>query len=92
MSKAKTNLDADRQPPQSAAIDIPNNAESHATARGFDPAIYIALRLVPDMFYSATQVRVLKSLAEGTVARFSGQDIEVFADDEVTFAGFRLKS
>jgi hypothetical protein len=44
------------------------------------------------MFYSATQVRVLKSLAEGTVARFSGQDIEVFADDEVTFAGFRLKS
>lgn len=92
MSKAKTNLDADWQSPQSTAIETPNKAHGHATARGFDPAMYLALRLAPDMFDSATQVRVLTNLATGTVARLSEQDISVFANDEVMLAGFRLKA
>jgi hypothetical protein len=44
------------------------------------------------MFSSATQARVLTNLAKGTVARLSGQDISVFAVDEVKLAGFWPKA
>lgn len=75
----------------SAATEILNKAEVHAKDRGFDSALFLTLRLAPDMFDFATQVRVLTNLAKGTVSRLAGREIPNFADNEETLDDLRAR-
>lgn len=66
-----------------------DKAEAHAKARGFDPAVYMALRLAPDMLALPSQVRIAGDTAKGCAARLAGLEIPVFEDNETTFDQLR---
>jgi hypothetical protein len=66
-----------------------DKAEAHATARKFDPAVYMTLRLAPDMLPLPSQVRIASDAAKGCAARLAGQDPPVFEDNETTLEQLR---
>ena len=51
-----------------------DKAEAHASARGFDTANYLQLRLAPDMLPLVSQIRIASDSAKGCVARLAGQE------------------
>ena len=51
-----------------------DKAQVHATAKPFDSADYLSLRLAPDMLPFATQVMVVCEVAKMGVARLTGTD------------------
>jgi hypothetical protein len=68
-----------------------DKAEAHASARGFDNANYLGLRLAPDMLPLIKQVQIASDTAKGCVARLSGQEVPKWADDEVSLADLRRR-
>ena len=66
-----------------------DQAEAHATARKFDTANYLQLRLAPDMLPFVSQIRIASDAAKGCVARLAGQEPPKFEDNEATFAELR---
>lgn len=66
-------------------------AEAHAGARRFDTAVYLGLRLAPDMLPFAAQVRIAGDTAKGCAARLAGQEPPKFADDETTLDQLRQR-
>ena len=66
-----------------------DKAEAHATARKFDTANYLQLRLAPDMLPLVAQVRIAGDTAKGCVARLAGVEPPKFEDNEATFAELR---
>jgi hypothetical protein len=66
-----------------------DKANEHAQARKFDPAVYLTLRLYPDMLPLAAQIRIAGDTAKGCAARLSGKDAPVFEDNETTFDELR---
>jgi hypothetical protein len=62
-----------------------DKAQAHAKARNFDPAVYMTLRLAPDMLPLPAQIRIAGDSAKGCAARLAGIDIPVFEDNETTF-------
>ena len=61
-----------------------DKAEAHAKARDFDPAVYLTLRLYPDMLPLPAQIRIASDAAKGCAARLAGKEPPVFEDNETT--------
>jgi uncharacterized protein len=66
-----------------------DNAEAHAKARNFDSAVYLTLRLYPDMLPLPAQIRIAGDSAKGCAARLAGKDAPVFEDNETTLEQLR---
>ena len=68
-----------------------DKAEAHATARKFDPSVYLASRLAPDMLPFTNQIQIACDAVKFGVARLSGVEAPKFADDEASFADLRTR-
>jgi hypothetical protein len=66
-------------------------AAAHATAKSFDSAVYLTLRLAPDQFAFARQVQITCDTAKLTAARLAEKDAPVHADDETTVDQLRAR-
>lgn len=75
-----TNLDA-----------IVAKAEANAEARGFNPDNFVGLRLAPDMLPFSFQIQSATDRAKLYLARVTGQEAPVWADDEKTVAELRAR-
>lgn len=68
-----------------------DKAEAHAAAKKFDSAIYMTVRLAPDMLALPSQVRIASDAAKGCAARLAGIEIPVFEDNETTLDELRQR-
>jgi uncharacterized protein len=68
-----------------------DKAEAHAAAKKFDTAVYMTLRLAPDMLALPSQVRIASDAAKGCAARLAGIEIPVFEDNETTLDELRQR-
>src|SRR6476620_12637504 len=68
-----------------------DKAEAHATARKFEPSVYLTARLAPDMLPLPTQIQIACDAAKFCVARLAGSEGPAFADDEKTLADLRQR-
>src|SRR6187401_3178500 len=59
-----------------------DKAEAHATAKKFEPSVYLTARLAPDMLPLPTQIQI---------ARLAGSEGPAFPDDEKTLADLRQR-
>lgn len=59
-------------------------ASDSARQRGFDPDVFVGLRLAPDMLPFAAQVRIACDVAKYGAARLGGLQAPRDADDETT--------
>jgi hypothetical protein len=66
-------------------------AAAHATSRGFSPDAFLALRLAPDQFALVKQVQIACDTLKLGVARLTGRDAPVQADDEQTLDALRAR-
>ena len=66
-------------------------AAAHAAARKFDPAVYLTLRLAPDMLPFPRQIQIASDNAKGCAARLGGVEIPKFEDDEATLDDLRAR-
>jgi uncharacterized protein len=68
-----------------------DKAEAHATARKFDTANYLGLRLAPDMLPFTRQVQIASDAAKGCMARLAGHEVPKWEDNEATMADVRAR-
>ncbi len=68
-----------------------DKAEAHATARKFDPAVYLGARLAPDMLPFTNQIQIACDAVKFGVARLAGVEAPKFADDEASLADLRTR-
>lgn len=66
-------------------------AQANAEARKFDPNVFVATRLAPDMLPFSAQIRIACDAAKLAVARLSGTEAPKFEDNETTFADLRAR-
>ena len=66
-----------------------DKAEAHAAAKKFDPAVYLGLRLAPDMLGFTKQIQIACDTVKFCVARLAGTEAPKFADDEASLADLR---
>lgn len=66
-----------------------DKAEAHATQKKFDPAVYLSLRLAPDMLPLTKQVQIATDAAKFAVTRVTEKAGPSWKDDEATFAQLR---
>jgi len=59
-------------------------ARAHAEVKKFDPAVYMTLRLAPDMLPLPRQIQICSDAAKGCIARLAGQEVPSWPDDETT--------
>ena len=64
-------------------------AQAHAKARNFDSAVYLTLRLYPDMLPLPVQIRIAGDTAKACAARLAGKEAPVFEDNETTLEQLR---
>lgn len=65
---------------------ILEKAVAHAEARKFDPNVFVASRLYPDMLPFSRQIQIATDAAKGAAARLSGTEPPKFEDTETTMA------
>lgn len=65
---------------------ILEKAVAHGEARKFDPNVFVATRLYPDMLPLNRQVQIASDAAKGAAARLSGTEAPKFEDNEATMA------
>jgi hypothetical protein len=58
---------------------------AHALAKKVDPAVYLGMRLAPDMFPLLKQVQIACDLAKGPAARLAGVERPTHEDVEHSF-------
>lgn len=66
-----------------------DKAEAHAQARHFDPGVYLAARLAPDMLPFTKQIQIACDSAKFGVARLSGVEAPKYDDNEASLADLR---
>jgi hypothetical protein len=66
-----------------------DKADAYAKARNFDPAVYLTLRLYPDMLPLVAQIRIASDTAKGCASRLAGKEVPVFEDNEATLDELR---
>jgi hypothetical protein len=66
-----------------------DKAEAHATAKKFDPVVYLGARLAPDMLPFTRQIQIASDAAKFGVARLAGIDAPKWEDNEASFADLR---
>lgn len=59
-----------------------DKAEEHAKAKGFEPDVYLGLRLAPDMLPFSRQIQIASDAAKNTAARLAGEEPPAWADEE----------
>jgi uncharacterized protein len=74
-----------------AFVGILDKAEAHAKARRFDPANYLALRLMPDMWPLVRQVQAFCDHAKNAPFRLAGADPPVIENTETTITDLRAR-
>ncbi len=60
-------------------------AKAHAEAKKFDTAVYLTLRLAPDMLPFPRQIQIASDAVKGAIARLSGQTAPAWEDNEASF-------
>jgi len=68
-----------------------DKAVAHAEARKFDPSVYLAARLAPDMLPFTRQIQIATDAAKGCVARLAGVEIPKFEDTEASLDELRAR-
>ncbi len=68
-----------------------DKAEAHATAKKFDPQVYLTARLAPDMLPFPKQIQIACDAAKFGVARLAGVDAPKFDDTEASLAELRVR-
>ena len=63
-----------------------DKADAHAAAKKFDSAVYLGLRLAPDMLPFSKQVQIACDAAKFAVSRVAGVDAPKFDDTEASIA------
>jgi len=66
-----------------------DKAEAHAAARKFEPSVYLASRLAPDMLPFTRQIQIACDNAKLGVARLAGVEAPKFEDNEASFTELR---
>jgi uncharacterized protein len=66
-----------------------DKAESHATARKFEPGVLLSARLAPDMLPFVRQIQIACDAAKFGVARLAGVEAPKFEDTEASIAELR---
>jgi hypothetical protein len=66
-------------------------AEAHAQAKKFDPAVYLAARLAPDMLPFTRQVQIACDTAKFCVARLAGVEAPKHEDNEASLADLKAR-
>ena len=64
-------------------------AKAHAEVKKFDTAVYLTLRLAPDMLPFTKQIQIACDTVKFCVARLAGVDGPKFEDNETTLAELR---
>jgi uncharacterized protein len=62
-----------------------------AKTKSFDPNVFLELRLAPDQFTFARQIRLTCDTAKLAAARLTGKEAPVHADDEKTLDELRTR-
>jgi hypothetical protein len=70
---------------------ILDKAAAHATACKFDPAIYMTMRLRPDMFAFDRQTQVFCDHAKRSSARLAGVEPPKFEDNEASLEELKTR-
>ncbi len=68
-----------------------DKAVAHAEAKKFDPAVYLAARLAPDMLPFTRQIQIATDTAKGCIARLAGVEIPKYEDNEATLDELRVR-
>lgn len=68
-----------------------DKAEAHAAARKFDPNVFLAARLAPDMLPFPAQIRIACDAAKFCAARLAGVEAPKFDDNEATLAELKAR-
>ena len=68
-----------------------DKAQANAQRRGFDPDVFVTMRLAPDMLPFAAQVRIACDAAKNGTARLGGLQAPKFEDNETTFAELKAR-
>ncbi len=74
-----------------AFLGVLDKAEEHAHARKFDPANYLTIRLSPDMFPLARQIRAFCDHAKNASFRLAGKTAPATEDNETSIAELRAR-
>ena len=61
-----------------------DKAAAHASAKKFEPTVYLSARLAPDMLPLSTQIQIACDAAKFCVARLAGVESPKFDDDEAS--------
>jgi hypothetical protein len=67
-------------------------AGEHATAKSFDPSVFLSLRLAPDQFALARQVQIACDTVKLAAARVCGKEVPKHADTEQTLDELRARA
>jgi hypothetical protein len=74
-----------------AFLGVLDKAEEHARARKFDPSNYLTVRLAPDMFPLAGQIRSFCDHAKNSSFRLAGKPPPFIEDKETTLGELRAR-
>jgi len=68
-----------------------DKADAHAKEKKFEPGVYLAARLAPDMLPFTAQIQIACDAAKFCVARLAGVEAPPFPDDEKTIDDLRQR-
>lgn len=68
-----------------------DKAEAHAQAKKFDPNVYLAARLAPDMLHFTRQVQIACDGPKFCMARLAGIDAPKHEDNEASLADLKAR-
>jgi uncharacterized protein len=74
-----------------ALSKILDKAQAHADARKFDSAVFMTMRLRPDMVTFAGQVMIATDHAKNSCFRLAGVEAPKFEDSETTIAELKAR-
>jgi uncharacterized protein len=74
-----------------ALLGLLDKAANHAEARKFDPSVYLATRLRPDMWPFARQVQAACDHAKNASARLAGLEPKAFENTETTLDALKAR-
>ena len=66
-----------------------DKAEAHATAKKFEPSVYLGTRFAPDMLPFTSQIQIACDMAKFGISRLAGVDAPKFDDKEASLAELR---
>jgi uncharacterized protein len=66
-----------------------DKAEAHATAKKFEPSVYLGARFAPDMLPFTKQIQIACDMAKFGIARLAGVDAPKFDDTEASLVELR---